>query len=305
MGLPTKNIGFISNMKDKDFIATRDKALSFHMNYLAIRVLLGAKQMNVLSIGNKDIVESMIKQCEPKGLHILAYVTITGGDVQAEFNKLVVRIDRYIGKGLHGLVIEVTNGWSQRLPAEALKYIRLVRAKYPNLSISLLDTTTGSVNMQQWAELVDQIMPLCTWTADPYAAIHEEYVRYLNYGVFSNEAELDSRFVPVIGICNLPAHAYIFKSGKVQQAYEKVMESNFNACGFWDWTPAGVAGLGDDGSSIDQTMRLLLWDKVSVPPVVIPPIIVPPIIVPPDLTYTDARWMAMFGEFKERTGYNA
>jgi len=298
-----ENIGFMSLFKDMDMQAISKNAKEFNMKYLALRVLNGQKQMNYKTNSGKNILEKLIEHGKNNDVKMLASVLIAGGDVQVEFNKLVGLIGGFVKSGdLYGLVIEVSDTWSKRTSAEAKKYVKLVRTKWPTLPIILLDTTTGNIDMSTWASLVDQIIVLCTWvgSSSQSGSITEEYRRYWNYGLWKTYSLLDSIFVPALGICNIKTHSYIFKANKFETAYDWIMNSsNFNACMFYDWTPVGEAGLGDDGSSIDKSIRAAIWTKGIVEveePVEEEPVEDP--VVEEDYSFTEERFKEMYKWFK-------
>jgi hypothetical protein len=292
----------MSLFKDMDMQAISKNAKEFNMKYLALRVLNGQKQVNYKTNSGKNILEKLIEHGKNNDVKMLASVLIAGGDVQVEFNKLVGLISNFVKSGdLYGLVIEVSDTWSKRTSAEAKKYIKLVRTKWPTLPIILLDTTTGNINMSTWASLVDQIIVLCTWvgSSSPSSSIVEEYLRYWNSGLWKTYEKLDYVFTPALGICNIKTHSYIFKSAKFEIAYNWILNSSkFNACMFYDWTPVGEAGLGDDGSSIDKTIRTAIWTKgiVEVEEPVEDPIEDP--VVEEDYSFTEERFKEIYKWYK-------
>lgn len=308
MNILIKNIGFMSKFKNMDMKSIVQKAIDFNMSYFALRVMDGQRAVNVLTEnGNNNILEKIIQHANSNGLKVAAYVTIFGGDVQIEFNRLVTRIEKYI-PNICAIIIEVTDAWSIRKPEEAIKYVGLLRNKYPNMPIILFDNTNGNICMSTWASLVDQIMVIsgASWTT-----IVNKYLQYWRYKLWNGFDDLDKIFVPVLGICDIPNHNYIFKDLSVRNLYNLILKSKFNACGLFDWTPNNVSGLGDDGSNIDRTIRDLVWTKqltfldeegqvIPVPDIPDTPIV--PEIKPEFYSFTEERFNEVYRWFKEQKG---
>jgi hypothetical protein len=138
------------------------------------------------------------------------------------------------------------------------------------------------------------------------SSITNQYLKYWGYGLWKKDFELDKKFVPVLGICNLPSHNYTFGKLKVKTIYDSIMASKFNACGLFDWNPEDVPGLGDDGSGIDKTVESLKWTKAltvfdNIPeiPIVEDPVPQDPIIVPEFYTFTEERFDELYRWMKE------
>jgi hypothetical protein len=247
---------FFRALANRDSMPTLTKIKNeLGCSWIAIRVQGGTggiQQFNYKSALLKDDkwLENYFRDAETPGVKVWLYHEILGSDPALEARKLLARISPYMHKSAFGGVIAVVGDGFNIRTTNAVKVYSEALAGV-NLNWLNLAMTLKKELIDAWNYYTGHGLRLVT----SWKQCHDDFV---SYGI-------DNRFIPVWGICDLPALFYKFTEAASVDFWARVMSSDMPAVGMWNAQPYDdVPGIFSDGSSLIKIAAKLRWIRSDV-----------------------------------------
>jgi GH25 family lysozyme M1 (1,4-beta-N-acetylmuramidase) len=258
--------------------------VQFGCENIAIRVHDGTKDVAMLNRAD-EYLPKVLQHADGRDLGVYFYVDIKGSDTATEAKQVIARIKLYNNHpSFRGLLVHVTDGYAVRSANSVKVYFDAIEAAFPKMELGVIDTTTKKmVFMPDFLKRVDFSCVLIAGSnsADPWKDCQQMYRNYITWYGMSQYSTY--KFIPMLGIYNMPARSYKFTQGGAAAFFAQLMrDPDIMAGAYWNWSPDnGEAALMADGTSNNKFIEGLIWNKVIVivPPVV-PPVVIPPIDIP-------------------------